>query len=112
MSKTHFTANCKCACGTTSKAVTMTHEDVTCVKCKNYIAKNKLRRRSEFEDCPTFDVKRSEGGGQLSFNCPVCGKLNRHGSTGAHQPCGAGDGYRVSKCECWKPFGYQIHEVI
>lgn len=111
MSKIHFSVNSECACGTTSKFLTTTHESVTCAKCKSYIAKGKLRRRSDFESCPTFDVTRSEGGGQLSFKCPVCGKTNIHGSTGAHQAYGAGDGYRVSKCACWKSFGYQLREV-
>lgn len=34
--------------------------------------------------------------GFLSFKCPVCGRMNRHGR---------GEGHRASHCGCW-PDGY------
>jgi hypothetical protein len=49
-----------------------------------------------------------EQGCHLVFTCPTCGVENVHG--GAYGNPGAGDGHRVSHCQCW-PRGYYICEL-
>ena len=55
------------------------------------------------------DGTRSPNGCYLVFRCPKCGQENNHG--GVFNELGAGDGHRVSHCECW-PRGYYIKEVL
>lgn len=68
--------------------------EVTCQNCRHLIHRHKVRSRSEFPDTPTFTVDE-----RRSFTCQVCRKLNTHG---------AGDGHRLSHCNCWEPRGYFI----
>lgn len=109
-----------------SARVTGQLELVTCVQCKNIIAKHELhdlRDRSEFPAVPTFDVRpsaetyrlrvRDESGRRLvechlTFRCPVCLKVNHHGGIiGQRGACG---GHRSSHCPCWRD-GYFIREI-
>jgi hypothetical protein len=58
-------------------------------------------------DIPTFVVKRVRATNTIQFVCPKCGRKNSHGGCGSP---GAGDGHRVSHCQCW-PNGYYLKEA-
>lgn len=54
------------------------------------------------EVIPTFKVRRLNEA-QVGFDCPKCGRLNRHGWPEGDDR----SGHRVSHCDCW-PKGYYI----
>ena len=68
----------------------------------------RLEKADEEEAVPTFYAKQEKDRpASLSFTCPKCGKVNRHGK--ARDVFGSGDGHRFSHCTCWKR-GYYIKE--
>jgi hypothetical protein len=61
---------------------------------------------------PVFDCRREPTGDYLTFKCPGCGKVNRHGSGGKGSPHGDGNGKRSSHCPCaLTKYGYILREV-
>ena len=120
MKKIHFKHGCvrgRYATVYSDTKLSESRTEVTCKICLDFLSKHNLRDRSEFEEIPTFDVVASgdfyyagssNRGCHLTFDCPVCGKINSHG--GEYGILGGGDGHRCSHCECWKD-GYYIHEV-
>jgi hypothetical protein len=61
---------------------------------------------------PVFNCTRDKTGNYLTFKCPGCGKVNRHGSGGHGSPHGDGDGKRASHCPCpLTKYGYILREV-
>lgn len=57
---------------------------------------------STHERIPTFKVRRLNAT-QVGFDCPKCGRLNRHGWPEGEDR----SGHRASHCDCW-PKGYYI----
>lgn len=81
-------------------------ENVTCKACLKFISKYRLKNRSTFDKCPTFEVKRLSKT-HIGLRCPCCAAILRHGG-GPFK--GDGDGHRCSHCECWE-HGYYLKEV-